>query len=327
MIRNSCLKSENRWEHGAFTFLRIPLVCLITGRWGAILGAILLMIILPVCPLPVHATGTSTTTVITQVLVQQGSTSVQTGFMLERLEAPPFEENGLLFVPISFFSKAMSAVVDWDLSNGVATITLNSHTSTVWLGRLDLLADGRALILEAAPQERQGIFFVPLSTLAIALGCTVQWDLSRQATVLTYTRVLAYSYVPTLIYPEYPGMDVGVGQYVLPLTPLPSEEEADLLLIPEMALWAAYVLVLVLLGWLAWAMLRKAGVKAVSSWVFAILFVTAVLGMLGVYGIQIALADPHDLLYRGGGNGLSSGVWDSRSWQFPLGPPSSSFGP
>jgi thiol:disulfide interchange protein len=121
-------------------------------------------------------------------------------------------------------------------------------------------------------------------------------------------------------------MDVGAGQHKPQPTPIPSNQDREPFTIPAWVFWVAYGLSLALFGWLIWAMLRKAGVKAASSWVIAILFVAAALGLLGVFGIQIALADPHDF-NLGSGTWPGSGVWGYPPWQYPLGPPSTVFRP
>jgi len=100
------------------------------------------------------------------------------------LGSPAYIEQGSTLVPVREIAEALGAVVTYDKKNGVRTILLTKgeREAQLTIGSKEMLAQGRAIALSAAPRTVNSITLVPLRAISEALGTVVTWDsLTRTA--------------------------------------------------------------------------------------------------------------------------------------------------
>ena len=88
----------------------------------------------------------------------------------------PFIENGRVMVPLRGVGDALSAQVDWDEENAVATVEKYGRVVKVKPGFETATINGKNKELDTAAQLIDGRIYVPLRFIAEALHAKVSWQ-------------------------------------------------------------------------------------------------------------------------------------------------------
>ncbi|MCX8095493.1 MAG: stalk domain-containing protein [Caldisericia bacterium] len=108
------------------------------------------------------------------------------------LELAPFIENGRTLVPLRFIAESFGAKVNWEPKEQKITITLETKTITLWVGKKEALVNNQRYYLEVPPKVIEipeiggGRTVVPLRFVSEALGAKVDWDPDLQIITITY---------------------------------------------------------------------------------------------------------------------------------------------
>ena len=97
----------------------------------------------------------------------------------------PIIFNSRTVLPIRAIVEAMGGTVGWDDETRTVTLAANGHTVTMWLDKLNLVVDGKNLIMDVAPISINGRTMVPVRFAAENLGCDVDWiDADKEVIIL-----------------------------------------------------------------------------------------------------------------------------------------------
>lgn len=101
-----------------------------------------------------------------------------------QLNQSAYVVNSTTMVPLRQISEALGADVDWGTDNQgriYAKLTRGARSATITAGVDRMIADGRTVMLNVAPQLRSGSIMVPVRAISEALGTVVAWDGVAQA--------------------------------------------------------------------------------------------------------------------------------------------------
>jgi photosystem II stability/assembly factor-like uncharacterized protein len=124
----------------------------------------------------------------THIVLRIGQKTATVDGVVLTLEAAPFIEPaaGRTMVPVRLIAEALGADVAWSPVTRTVTIkttasaTRKATTIVLQVGSRQALVDGRAQLLDAAAQIREGRTFVPVRMVAENLGASVRWDAGTQ---------------------------------------------------------------------------------------------------------------------------------------------------
>ncbi len=85
------------------------------------------------------------------------------------------DKNGRTQFPVRFVSEALGYDVRWDGAQQKVTISKNSRTVEMFIGRKTYYVDRQPREMDTAPVLTQGRTFVPLRCAVEAMGCDVDW--------------------------------------------------------------------------------------------------------------------------------------------------------
>lgn len=116
-----------------------------------------------------------------------GSTRVQINQSFTIMEAAPFIMNSRTMVPIRIITESLvcGSKTDWDGSTQEINITTEDKVINIKVGRNYALVNGKQVVLDAPPVNRNGRIFLPLRFFAEVLGAVVKWDGKTQEITIT----------------------------------------------------------------------------------------------------------------------------------------------
>ncbi len=102
---------------------------------------------------------------------------------VETMDAPPYIKDGRTMVSIKYVAQALGVDADkviWDQANQTATIIADKVVQ-VKLGNKAMIVNGVSLPMEVAAELTNDRTFVPMGSIARALGVVVEWDETTKA--------------------------------------------------------------------------------------------------------------------------------------------------
>ncbi len=93
----------------------------------------------------------------------------------EEMDTAPFIKDSRTFVPIAFVALALGAEVKWNAITKEVKITKGSTTVKLYINKKYYYVNGVKYDLDTAPFIKDQRTFVPVSWIALALGCRVSW--------------------------------------------------------------------------------------------------------------------------------------------------------
>lgn len=95
--------------------------------------------------------------------------------------AEPFIDKGSTMIPLRAIADAFGFEVQWDKKEEKITLTKDSMTILMYIGKSEMQVDGKAVNLEAAvPMIKNNVTFLPVRELAEILDIKVEWDKSTR---------------------------------------------------------------------------------------------------------------------------------------------------
>lgn len=88
----------------------------------------------------------------------------------------PYIDNGRTMVPVRFISEMFGSKVDWNPDTKTVTIEQNGKTIEMIIGEKRMHVDNKELVLDVAPQIKDGRTFLPLRALCETLNKNVFWE-------------------------------------------------------------------------------------------------------------------------------------------------------
>lgn len=98
---------------------------------------------------------------------------------LKAADVAPYLENGRTFIPVRFLASALGVPdsgITWDEAARGVTISQDDKLIKLTLENYILEAGSQAIVMDAAPQLRDGRVVLPVRWVAEALGYSVDWD-------------------------------------------------------------------------------------------------------------------------------------------------------
>ena len=117
-----------------------------------------------------------------------GKSEIKIDDRIEKLEAPPFIENGRTLVPIRKIAENCEAEVSWDNALRKVTIERFDKTIELFIGNSISKVNGKDKTLPdgVAPKIVNGKTFVPLRFVAEELDAKVEWVSLTQTILILY---------------------------------------------------------------------------------------------------------------------------------------------
>ena len=91
------------------------------------------------------------------------------------MDTAPFIKDSRTFVPIAFISLALGAEVAWSPISKKVTIVKGETKLELYIGKRQYYINGSRYDMDTAPFIKDSRTFVPISWIALALGCRVSW--------------------------------------------------------------------------------------------------------------------------------------------------------
>lgn len=111
-----------------------------------------------------------------QIWVPAPSVKVWVDEHLVKSETPAFLRKGMVIGPFRAVVEASGGAVDWDNTHKQAIATLGSLRLLATIGKKELVVNGERFVLPTAPFLLGNRTFLPLRSLAQALGKAVEWQ-------------------------------------------------------------------------------------------------------------------------------------------------------
>ena len=94
----------------------------------------------------------------------------------QEIDVAPVTIDNRTLVPVRAIFEALGATVDWDQTNGNATIVKGDRWIDLWTGDATMVVNGNGISLDVAPQVIQGRTMLPLRAVSENLGLLVDWE-------------------------------------------------------------------------------------------------------------------------------------------------------
>jgi hypothetical protein len=120
------------------------------------------------------------------ILTVNDAKNVRVNGQLQPLDAAPYIKNGRTFVPLRFITEHLSTRISWNQSLQEVTIYTDSRqTIKMRNGSQTLHVNGQALLMDAAPEIKNGRTFVPVRFVSEQLGAEVKYNAAtKQVTIV-----------------------------------------------------------------------------------------------------------------------------------------------
>lgn len=126
--------------------------------------------------LKLHYPATAAKPPRAEIVLKSGSTEAVRNGEAIRLDAAPFQREGVTYVPLRFIADSLGGSVLWD--NGLKRVTVlrNSGMVELRVNSPDMTVNGVRQAAAASPLIRNGRVMVPVRVVAEQLGLQVVWD-------------------------------------------------------------------------------------------------------------------------------------------------------
>ena len=148
------------------------------------------------------------------------ASSIQIHLNDEVLSTPvaPVQENGTTLVPLRVISENLGATVDYKQASNQITLTKDSQSIILTLGKATALVNNVEQSLTLAPQLLKGTTMVPLRFVSANLNCSVNWDSAKQLiTIISQPSTTKFP-IATLIIKDYGTVKLELYPEIAPQT-------------------------------------------------------------------------------------------------------------
>ena len=94
--------------------------------------------------------------------------------------------SGRTMIPIASVVEALGGTVTWDGETKKVTLNARNNIVEMWLGKTDIMINGKMTKMDVAPVSKNGRTFVPVKFAAENLNCKVDWINSTREVVIIY---------------------------------------------------------------------------------------------------------------------------------------------
>ena len=105
------------------------------------------------------------------------------------MDVAPYIKDGRAYMPLRYAANALGvpdAGIAWDAAYHTATVTGGGRQVKFTVGSADMLSDGAAVVMDAAPEILSGRVMVPIRFLGRALGASFTWDQTARTVTVTF---------------------------------------------------------------------------------------------------------------------------------------------
>lgn len=119
------------------------------------------------------------------VLLTVGSTNATIGGKAAKLDAAPFVQNGVTYLPLRFISDALGGDIGWEQTEKKVTVLRGDKMVELWMGRSDMIATGVRVPTSAVPIIKNGRTLAPLRVVSEQLGLKVNYDAKKKTITIS----------------------------------------------------------------------------------------------------------------------------------------------
>jgi len=103
-----------------------------------------------------------------------------------KLEAPPILESQRTFVPLRFIGEIVGGSVQWDSKEKRIQVLYKQNEVVLWIGKREILVNGRKEKIDAPPFILNGRTLVPLRFVTEPLGAKIEWKAETRTILLSF---------------------------------------------------------------------------------------------------------------------------------------------
>ena len=108
-----------------------------------------------------------------------GDTKYKIGDKEETMDVAPYVKNNRTYLPVRYVAYALgvsSGNILWDNANGTVTLIKGDRVIQVQIKSKVMLINGAKIVMDVAPEIKDGRTMLPFRWIAQALGASVEWD-------------------------------------------------------------------------------------------------------------------------------------------------------
>jgi len=120
-----------------------------------------------------------------EIVLKSGSAEATRNGEAVRLDAAPFQQDGVTYVPLRFIADSLGGTVLWDNGKKRVTVLRDSSMVEMRADSPEMTVNGMRQAAAASPLIRNGRVMVPVRVVAEQLGLQVVWD-NRSKTITIY---------------------------------------------------------------------------------------------------------------------------------------------
>jgi len=116
-----------------------------------------------------------------------GDTKYKIGDKEETMDVAPYVKNNRTYLPVRYVAYALGVTTSnilWDNSNGTVTLIKGDRVIQVQIKSKVMLINGAKVVMDVAPELKDGRTMLPFRWIAQALGASVEWDEATQTVTL-----------------------------------------------------------------------------------------------------------------------------------------------
>lgn len=120
-----------------------------------------------------------------QIILQIGQTRATVFGRTVYNDVAPILRNNRTMLPARFVAESLGAMVEWDESLQLVTITNSSTTILIFVGSDKAYVNGKAQILDSPAFTQNDRTYTPVRFIVEALDCSVDWDGATEKIIIT----------------------------------------------------------------------------------------------------------------------------------------------
>ena len=116
-----------------------------------------------------------------------GDTKYKIGDKEETMDVAPYVKNNRTYLPVRYVAYALGVTpgnILWDNSNGTVTLIKGDRVIQVQIKSKVMLINGAKVVMDVAPELKDGRTMLPFRWIAQALGASVEWDEATQTVTM-----------------------------------------------------------------------------------------------------------------------------------------------
>jgi len=118
------------------------------------------------------------------IILTLGKQEAYEGDKIHFLTAPPYTRDGRTMLPFRFLGEIMGVQVGWDSKTNSAIYQLASKKIEVTIGSKYAKINNQQLLLDVAPEVKNGSTMVPVRFITESLGAKVDWKPETQQIII-----------------------------------------------------------------------------------------------------------------------------------------------